>query len=186
MPELSQHTPCDIPLWSWRTTSTGSLCLSPTWLVMKNYERKEFFGSIYIVIYTRPTAIHSGDANKSRECVAKLRDLVTSGSMSDDLCHEVLYGRAGYLYALLYVGHLVPGAALDTQDLVEQQVSSLLEAGHRQAQSEASSCPLSFTWHGKHYLGAAHGLAGILTVLLQVLQCWQSLIIMYCYPHRCH
>lgn len=25
-----------------------------------------------------------------------------------------------------------------------------------------------YTWHGKHYLGAAHGLAGILTLLLQV------------------
>ncbi|KAL5477431.1 hypothetical protein EMCRGX_G024229 [Ephydatia muelleri] len=28
--------------------------------------------------------------------------------------------------------------------------------------------PLMYTWHGKHYLGAAHGLAGIMTVLLQV------------------
>ena len=25
-----------------------------------------------------------------------------------------------------------------------------------------------YTWHGKHYLGAAHGLAGILTLLLQI------------------
>ena len=25
-----------------------------------------------------------------------------------------------------------------------------------------------YAWHGKHYLGAAHGLAGILTLLLQV------------------
>ena len=116
----------------------------------------------------KATAVCSGDASKSKECVTKLRHLVSSGVMSDDMCHEVLYGRAGCLYALLYVGSLVPEAARDTQKLVEQLVDLLLEAGHRQAQAEASPCPLSFTWHGKHYLGAAHGLAGILTVLLQV------------------
>ena len=88
--------------------------------------------------------------------------------MSSDLCHEVLYGRAGAVYALLYVSSLVPGAALETQDLLRRQVTALLEAGRQQSQVEASLCPLSFTWHGKHYLGAAHGLAGILTVLLQV------------------
>ncbi len=28
--------------------------------------------------------------------------------------------------------------------------------------------PLMYIWHNKHYLGAAHGLAGIMTSLLQV------------------
>ena len=29
--------------------------------------------------------------------------------------------------------------------------------------------PLLYTWHDKHYLGAAHGMAGILTLLLLVM-----------------
>lgn len=100
--------------------------------------------------------------------MTKLNHVVSSGAMSADMCHEVLYGQAGCLYTLLYVNKHVPGASLHTHHLVQQLVESLLEVGHKQAQEEASSCPLSFIWHGKHYLGAAHGLAGILTVLLQV------------------
>lgn len=48
-----------------------------------------------------------------------------------------------------------------------QVVSLVVEAGKR-GREEAIASPLMYTWHGKHYLGAAHGLAGIATVLLQV------------------
>ena len=50
-------------------------------------------------------------------------------------------------------------------------VKSTLDAG------KAGHCPhipspLMYEWHGTQYLGAAHGLAGILTVLLQVEWVW--------------
>lgn len=111
----------------------------------------------------------TGDASKSHSCISQLKELVHSPA-SSDLPYEVLYGHAGYLYALLFVGELVPGG-LD-EALVEQEVMSILDAGQRGSTSDASdSVPLMFTWHGKRYLGAAHGLAGILTVLLQVASC---------------
>lgn len=72
------------------------------------------------------------------------------------------------------MGALVPGG-LD-EALVEQEVVTILDAGQKDSRS-ASDSPLLFTWHGKHYLGAAHGLAGILTVLLQVRVRWFS----WCY-----
>ena len=122
-----------------------------------------FLGSLLIL---GGIAIQSGDIAKSRDYIVKLKGLIPSEGMTGS---ELLYGRAGYLYALLYVGSLVPGAGQDTKDLVEEQVRLLLDAGQMQAQADASPCPLSYIWHGKHYLGAAHGLAGILTVLLQVL-----------------
>jgi hypothetical protein len=107
------------------------------------------------------------DGGKSQDCVSRLKDLVHSPS-SSDLPYEVLYGHAGYLYALLYVGDLVPGE-LD-EALVEQEVMKILDAGQKGSRSDSSECPpLMYTWHGKRYLGAAHGLAGILTVLLQVI-----------------
>ena len=43
----------------------------------------------------------------------------------------------------------------------------MLDVGEAGKEPDIPS-PLMYTWHGKHYLGAAHGLAGIMTVLLQV------------------
>lgn len=48
-----------------------------------------------------------------------------------------------------------------------QVATVLLDAGER-GREPGLPCPLMYTWHDKHYLGAAHGLAGILTLLLQV------------------
>ena len=47
-----------------------------------------------------------------------------------------------------------------------QVVGVAMGAGERGR--ESIPCPLMYTWHGRHYLGAAHGLAGIMTLLLQV------------------
>lgn len=46
-------------------------------------------------------------------------------------------------------------------------VRSTLDAG-KAGQCAHIPSPLMYEWHGTQYLGAAHGLAGILTVLLQV------------------
>ena len=46
-------------------------------------------------------------------------------------------------------------------------VRSTLDAGKAGHRPHIPS-PLMYEWHGTRYLGAAHGLAGILTVLLQV------------------
>ena len=110
--------------------------------------------------------VGTGDSSKSQRYVSQLKELVHVPATSD-LPYEVLYGHAGYLYALLFVGELVPGG-LD-ESLVEQEVMAILDAGESGGRSSASRSPLMFTWHGKRYLGAAHGLAGILTVLLQVV-----------------
>ena len=69
------------------------------------------------------------------------------------------------------------------EDLIEHQVNLLLTDGQRNAREPgvwsgggdhgklaAPPPALMYSWHGKYYLGAAHGLVGILTVLLQVKQ----------------
>ena len=106
----------------------------------------------------------TGDTGKSLECIARLKEV--GASATSDLPYEVLYGHAGYLYALLFTGALIPGV-LD-EDLVKHEVDTILDAGRQGSRDSGSRCPLLFTWHGKHYLGAAHGLVGILLVLLQV------------------
>ena len=51
--------------------------------------------------------------------------------------------------------------------LVVQVARVAVEAGEK-GREVAVPSPLMYTWHGRHYLGAAHGLAGIATLLLQV------------------
>lgn len=64
--------------------------------------------------------------------------------------NEVLYGRAGYLHLALQLGAWPPSAP--------PVLASLLAAGE-----EGQGL---WPWHGKAYLGMAHGLAGVLHVLL--------------------
>ncbi|RSH84100.1 hypothetical protein EHS25_005345 [Saitozyma podzolica] len=84
-----------------------------------------------------------------------------------DTGDELLYGRAGYLYAIQFLrkdfardplGSKLPVVAKQTFD-------AILASGRRSALARGP--PLYWRWRGKTYLGAAHGFAGILTVLLQ-------------------
>lgn len=49
-------------------------------------------------------------------------------------------------------------------------VTAIVESGKNLSaeQKKAERCPLLYEWHKKQYMGAAHGLAGIYYMLLQV------------------
>lgn len=46
----------------------------------------------------------------------------------------------------------------------------ILSVGKCEARHSKHRVPLMYQWHGKHYLGAAHGLSGIMYILLQAAQ----------------
>ena len=46
----------------------------------------------------------------------------------------------------------------------------IVRSGEKYSRRERSQFPLMWAWHGKEYLGAAHGVAGILYILLQQAQ----------------
>ncbi|XP_062518191.1 glutathione S-transferase LANCL1-like [Corticium candelabrum] len=81
---------------------------------------------------------------------------------------EHLYGHVGYLYALLFVQHHLGKETIS--DVVIQQVCEvILNAGKEGAcKAPEMKSPLMFSWHGKHYIGAAHGIGGIIYTLLEV------------------
>ncbi|KAJ3781677.1 hypothetical protein GGU10DRAFT_99905 [Lentinula aff. detonsa] len=100
----------------------------------------------------------------------------------DDGC-EVLYGQAGLLYALLRLRNSIARAgraALKTyldsfvnESSIAGVVRSIITRGRFGASHYASNVSrrsavpsLMWSWHHKRYLGAAHGVAGILHVLL--------------------
>ena len=107
-----------------------------------------------------------GDNTRANDCVEKLKRLYTEHKPSfAKLPSEILFGQCGYLYGLLFVRAHQPRLIED--DLIAEVVSLVLDIGERQREAMYAS-PVMYTWHGKHYLGAAHGLTGILTLLLQV------------------
>lgn len=86
----------------------------------------------------------------------------------DDGC-EVLYGRAGLLYGLL---RLRKNDLVSVGD-IELVISSIMTRGRfgvsvyqDNIPNQQQSPALMWSWHGKRYLGAAHGVAGILQMLL--------------------
>lgn len=80
------------------------------------------------------------------------------------MSYELLYGRAGFLWAALFINkHL--GEDTIHEDILMPVVEAVL-AGGRVGASNHMACPLMYRWHGTRYWGAAHGLAGILHVLL--------------------
>ncbi|KAJ7856661.1 hypothetical protein B0H14DRAFT_2752355 [Mycena olivaceomarginata] len=111
------------------------------------------------------------------------------GDVDDGGC-EVLYGRAGLLYALIRLRGvskcediktadstsadlMTEVRALSSKPQLQLLVQSIIRRGQYGAAVYAEELagrlaapPLMWTWYGKRYLGAAHGVAGILHILL--------------------
>lgn len=101
---------------------------------------------------------------------------------------DLLYGRYGCLWGLLSVRNLWgslragaergrPGPAKGSiGELVAELTEQVLEEGRRNgaagpgAAGAGEALPLLYRWRGKAYLGAAHGLVGILNTLLYLPQ----------------
>lgn len=108
-----------------------------------------------------------GAEAKSQDCIDRLKKMLPQVlDLRSDLPDEILYGRTGYLYALLYLNKYLRQNTIDSKT-VQQVVSAVLRSGQNLAQREGRHVPLMYMWHGKYYLGGAHGIAGILYMLLQ-------------------
>lgn len=84
---------------------------------------------------------------------------------------EVLYGRSGYLLGCLLLNKQLHPEAVPTE-VLQDVVACIVHAGRQCAAAESPPCgsPLFFRWHSRPYLGAAHGMIGILYALLHVHQ----------------
>ena len=132
-----------------------------------------------------------------RRCIKLLKNpiehMLSKRSDNDDGC-EVLYGRAGFLYALLLIRSTRRRCRADSTDSeslpfpdelqeslerltsddnIRTIVEAIIDIGREGAREYAADIagrglmipPLMWVWHGKRYLGAAHGVAGILQML---------------------
>lgn len=108
----------------------------------------------------------------NEECIKilKLLKLMINdiSNMNIELSDELLYGRAGFLFSLLFVQkHIKDNKIIYDNDL-RNIIDIILTSGIQTAKKEKDNFPpLMYYWHKKSYIGAAHGIAGILYILLQ-------------------
>ncbi|KAK9268763.1 hypothetical protein L1049_000525 [Liquidambar formosana] len=106
-------------------------------------------------------AKHSGDERLLHHYLTQFKEI----KLPKDLPNELLYGRAGFLLACSFLNKHIgkdPLSSIRTRAVVDD----IIKAGRQLANK--GTCPLMYEWHGKKYWGAAHGLAGIMHVLMDM------------------
>lgn len=79
--------------------------------------------------------------------------------------NEWLYGRAGTLYLLRAIRHAMPANNSRPNSLVDTIDNTM-----RALVDEIVYAPRPWIWHGKPYLGAVHGSAGIIAQVLSTME----------------
>lgn len=100
------------------------------------------------------------DTNKLLEKILELIKLQEQPGTPD----ELLYGRTGGLYAMLLIKQQLPKQNVIKDEHIINHINLMLKSGQTM---ESFGRPLFYSWHGKEYIGAAHGYAGILYMLLE-------------------
>eukprot|EP00112_Aurelia_sp_Birch-Aquarium-sp1_P009568 Seg2091.6 transcript_id=Seg2091.6/GoldUCD/mRNA.D3Y31 product="LanC-like protein 2" protein_id=Seg2091.6/GoldUCD/D3Y31 len=106
------------------------------------------------------------DSQNFELCINSLTSLIDRCCNDDSLPNEMLYGRSGYLYALLFVQKHC-GKECIKNSMLERVCEAILQSGEKLSRTDRADVPLKYTWHGKEYIGAAHGYFGIFYILLQ-------------------
>lgn len=108
--------------------------------------------------------------HKVDELVARIVDFLPMVSqIGTEIPDEHLYGRSGYLYSLILLRQEIPRISGTISDqLLRRVIDVILKSGKlTKSGNRGSWMPsLFYFWHESSYLGAAHGLAGILYTLL--------------------
>ncbi|GFS00437.1 LanC-like protein 2 [Elysia marginata] len=108
-----------------------------------------------------------GKQERARRYIESIGEMCERVCSDGSLPDEILYGRCGYLSALLFLQQNI-GDDCISKELIAHVVEAVLKSGESMAKRVRCSHPLMYEWHEKAYLGAAHGLAGIYYMLLQV------------------
>lgn len=79
---------------------------------------------------------------------------------------ELLVGRAGFLSGVYWLNQTLKPVPFAGEPIIEL-CESIVQSGRQYSRAKRSTFPLMYQYHGTEYLGAAHGLSGILHMLLE-------------------
>lgn len=78
---------------------------------------------------------------------------------------EILVGRAGFLSGVYWLNDVIRPPPFSSEEILEICESTVV-SGRQYSKAKRSPFPLMYQYHSTEYLGAAHGLCGILHMLL--------------------
>ncbi|XP_022617270.1 lanC-like protein 1 [Seriola lalandi dorsalis] len=103
------------------------------------------------------------------ECINRLlqyHENVVKGA--GGLPDELLYGRMGYLYSLVFINQQLGHDRIPLQYIQQVSEAVLVSGEHLSRKFRVQNqSPLMYEWYQEQYVGAAHGLAGIYYYLMQ-------------------
>lgn len=79
---------------------------------------------------------------------------------------EILVGRAGFLSGVYWLNQTLKQKPFSGDEVIEL-CESIVQSGRQYSKAKRCTIPLMYQYHGTEYLGAAHGLSGILHMLLE-------------------
>uniref|UniRef100_A0A8C5PBB2 Glutathione S-transferase LANCL1 n=1 Tax=Leptobrachium leishanense TaxID=445787 RepID=A0A8C5PBB2_9ANUR len=109
-----------------------------------------------------------GCSNEAEDCIKNLLQMHSLVIKPDSrLPDELLYGRMGYLYSLLFVNKQF-GMEMIPSSYIQQVCYIVLLSGEQLAarRNFTAQSPLMYEWYREYYVGPAHGLAGIYYYLM--------------------
>ncbi|XP_063789145.1 glutathione S-transferase LANCL1 [Pseudophryne corroboree] len=110
-----------------------------------------------------------GNHKEAEDCITRVLQIHPSVIKADSrLPDELLYGRMGYLYTLLFINQHYAEEKIPVR-YIQEVCDAVLRSGQSTAAQKCvtAQSPLMYEWYREHYVGPAHGLAGIYYYLMQ-------------------
>ncbi|CAG9803386.1 unnamed protein product [Chironomus riparius] len=85
----------------------------------------------------------------------------------DDGQDEMLVGRCGYIMGINWLNQQLSNEVISSNEM-NRLAQIMLKSGRDYSQLKKLDVPLMYQYHGREYLGVAHGISAILFSLLQV------------------
>ncbi|KAJ0112169.1 hypothetical protein Patl1_02223 [Pistacia atlantica] len=105
----------------------------------------------------------AGNEQLLKYYLSQFREVISFIKLSRNVPNELLYGRIGYLWSCLFLNkHIGDGTIPSTT--TRAVIDEIIKDGRELA--KRGGPPLMYEWYGTKYWGAAHGLAGIMHVLM--------------------
>ncbi|VDO26329.1 unnamed protein product [Onchocerca flexuosa] len=130
-----------------------------------NRETYYLLGSLSVyVIYI----LYEKRSERSKQLINRVIEIghiIANSDVHDDGVDELLAGRVGFLAAVITLRQHIAHEIIP-DDCIRIVVNKIIASGRSYAVSKRFKVPLMYQYHGRHYLGTAHGLMGILQMLL--------------------
>uniref|UniRef100_A0A183F0C8 Glycosyltransferase family 2 protein n=1 Tax=Gongylonema pulchrum TaxID=637853 RepID=A0A183F0C8_9BILA len=116
-------------------------------------------------VYVVAILYEGGNEQEPIDRLIESGNLIASKDVSGEGDDELLAGRAGFLAAALTLREHIKKKIIPDH-CIRGVLNKMIDSGRRYAAAGRFPVPLMYRYYGRHYLGAAHGVMGILQMLL--------------------